>query len=138
MSDEPCGFEAVIDCSGLHEIAGLESDNFKSLFLDQLAQGVIGVPVCVWSEFEEIYPDEASSLKPYVTVKIRMTQAYRVGAARNAEKLNSGFSRGAYDSNADLYAAAIASIEECTLITVQSSFYGAMDCEVSDLDGWAD
>jgi hypothetical protein len=91
MSDDPPGCSCVVDCSGLHEIASIKSDNLKSLYLDQLKQGTIAVAACVWKEFQDLYDDEASGLAPYVTVKINLKRAYYVGAARIADKLNSGF-----------------------------------------------
>jgi hypothetical protein len=130
----------VIDCSGLYEIAATRSDNLKSLYLDHLKKGIIAVPACVWREFQKLYDEEAAALAPYVTIKINMKRAYYVGAATITEKLNAGFSRGAYDSHTDLYTASIASIEGYLVLTSssQSSYYTGMDCEVLDLAAWAE
>jgi hypothetical protein len=130
----------IIDCSGLHEIASTNSDNLKSLYLDRLSKGVIGVPICVWQEFRDLYEDEAASLELHVAHKIKMKKQYYVGAARIADKINSSLSKGPYDNQSDLYAASICSIEKYTLLTTQSQLadYKQMDCcEVSDLVTWA-
>jgi hypothetical protein len=140
MSDEPQACSCVVDCSGLHDIASTKSNNLKSLYLDQLKKGIIAVPACVWKEFQELYDNEASELAPYVTVKINMKRSYYVGAARIVDKLNSGFSRGAYNSQSDLYTASIASIDEYRVLTSSSQlkYYNGMECEVTDLVTWAD
>jgi hypothetical protein len=140
MGDDPPECTCVVDCSGLHEIANLKSDNLKSLFLDQLKKGIIAVPACVWQEFQDLYDDEASSLELYVTIKINMKNAYCVGAARIADRLNSGFSRGAYDRQTDLYTASIAWREDYRLLTSTSqlTYYKGMGCKVSDLVAWAE
>jgi hypothetical protein len=137
MGDDPPECACVVDCSGLHEIASLKSDNLKSLFLDQQKKGIIS---CVWQEFRDLYDDEASALELYVTIKINMKKAYYLGAARIADKLNSGFSRGAYDRLTDLYTASIAWNEEYQLLTSTSQlkYYEGMDCKVSDLVAWAE
>jgi hypothetical protein len=140
MNDGAAECSYIIDCSGLHEIASTKSDNLKSLYLGQLKNGIIAVPACVWIEFQELYNDEAAALAPYVAVKINLKRAYYVGAATITEKLNAGFSRGAYDSHTDLYTASIASIERYRVLTSSSQLkaYEAMDCEVSDLVVWAE
>jgi len=140
MSDDLLGCSCVVDCSGLHEIARTNSDNLKSLYLDHLRKGVIAVPACVWKEFKELYDDEADALEPYISIKIKLKKAYLVGAARIADRLNSGFSRGPYDSLTDLYTASIATVEQYRLLTSSSQlkYYKAMDYEVSDLATWAD
>ena len=140
MNDDAPISKCVIDCAGLHEIASTKSNNLKSLYLDQLKCGVIAVPACVWKEFQEIYDDEALSLAPYIANKINLKNAYYKGAARIADKLNSGFPRGAYNRQTDLYTASIASIEECRVLTTsaQQKVYEEMGCEVQDLVTWAD
>ncbi|WP_314959016.1 hypothetical protein [Bradyrhizobium cosmicum] len=112
----------------------------KKPLIDALGSGEIGVPAVVWKEFKELYEDEAEELEPSVVFKIPMKKQYRSGAARIADKLNSGFSRGPYDSETDLYTAAIASLEDYPLITSsgQAPYYDGMGCKVLDLAGWAD
>lgn len=140
MTDETHECKCVIDCAGLHEIAITRSNNLKKPLIDALGSGEIGVPAVVWKEFKELYEDEAEELEPSVIFKIPMKKQYRVGAARIADKLNSGFSRGPYDSETDLYTAAIASLEDYPLITssAQTPHYKGMGCKVLDLAGWAD
>lgn len=140
MTDETQVCKCVIDCAGLHEIAKTRSNNLKRPLIDALGSGEIGVPAVVWKEFKELYEDEAEELEPSVIYKIPMKKQYRMGAARIADRLNSGFSRGPYDSETDLYTAAIASLEDYPLITSadQAPYYDGMDCEVIDLAGWAD
>jgi hypothetical protein len=53
-------------------------------------------------EFENLYQAEAEFLKPFITVRITMKRAVYVGAARIADKMNSGFPRGAYDDSVEL------------------------------------
>jgi hypothetical protein len=65
-----CG--CVIDCSGLHEITAIKSNNLQKLFIDRLSSGEIAVPAVVWKEFKELYDEEAKKLEPYVTKKIIM------------------------------------------------------------------
>jgi hypothetical protein len=130
----------VVDCAGLYEIATTTSNNLKSLYLDRLSSGEIGVPSCVWNEFRELYEEEAAEIEGFVARKISMKRSYHTGAARIADKLNSGFSRGSYDSRTDLYTASIASIEGLVVLTSasQQSYYDDMDCEVSELGTWAE
>ncbi len=139
MSDDPPKCSCVVDCSGLHEIASTGSNNLKSLYLDRLKEGAIAVPACVWKEFQELYDDEAVTLAPHIKIKINMKKAYYVGAASIADKLNSGFSRGAYDTQTDLYTASIASIEKYRVLTSASQVkqYEGMGCDVSELVSWA-
>jgi hypothetical protein len=139
MSDPPPQCKCIADCNALHEIATTTSDNLKALFLDQLKSGVIGVPACVWAEFKDLYEEEAEALEEHVLVKITLTVKYRMGAARKAEKLNSGFSRGPYDNGNDFYTGAIASQHKCRVLTssAQQVRYKTMGCKVSDLATWA-
>lgn len=133
----PC--ECVADTSALHEIASESSGNVKATLLDQLKNGVIGVPACVWKEFADLFPDEAAALADYVPSKITLAKrAYTVKAAALAEKLNSGFSRGPYDDNTDLYTASIATVEGYAVLTAKSqiSAYGPMGAKVMDLSEW--
>ena len=135
-SSEEC--LCVVDCAGLHEIATTNSNNLKALYLNLLSSGKVGVPSCVWNEFKDLYEDEAAEIEGYVAHKINMKRSYHAGAARIADQLNSGFSRGSYDSETDLYTASIASIEDMVVLTSTSqlSYYDGMDCEVSDLGSW--
>jgi hypothetical protein len=127
----------VIDTSGLHELANT-SGNLKTILLDRLKNGVIAVPTCVWQEFNELYEDEAAQLTPYVAIKINMSRAVYVGAARIADRLNSGFPRGAYNNHSDLYTASIASSKGYRVLTasIQVREYAEMECSVSDLATW--
>jgi len=142
MTDESSFREClcVLDCAGLHEIATTASNNLKALYLDRLSCGEIGVPVCVWKEFKDLYEEEAAEIEDYVVRRINMKKSYHTGAARIADLLNSGFSRGSYDSETDLYTASIASIEELVVLTAASQlgYYAGIDCEVSDLGTWAE
>jgi hypothetical protein len=127
----------IADTDGLHSIA-TASGNLKTTLLDYLEKGVIAVPACAWKEFEELYEDEAEELKPFVTTRIIMKRAFYVGAARIADKLNSGFPRGAHDDNVELLTASIASNKSCRILTspAQVTIYEKMDCEASDLANW--
>jgi hypothetical protein len=134
MTDDGPECSAVIDTHGLHELA-MASGNLKTIVLDKLKRGAIGVPACVWQEFELLYEDEAAAIAPYVTKKIIMTKTIYIGAARIADGLDSGFSRGAYDSHTDLYTASIASSHGYQVLTasIEVNAYDGMDCEVTDL-----
>ena len=79
-------------------------------------------------------------IEVHVARKITMRKSYQMGAARIADQLNSGFSRGAYDSKTDLYTASIASIESLVLLTTTSQlkFYKTTECDVLDLESWAE
>jgi hypothetical protein len=142
MNDDTptAGCSCVVDCAGLHEIGSTKSNNLKTLYLDNLKSGNIGVPAIVWHEYKELYEEEAVEIEPFVSRKIRITRKYQVGAARIADQKNSGFSRGPYDGESDLYTAAIASIEDYILLTTTDQLreYDGMDCNVSDLSSWAD
>jgi hypothetical protein len=137
MTDDGPACTAVIDTHGLHELA-LSSSNLKPILLDQLKNGVIAIPTCAWQEFEALYEDEAAEIAPYATNRIIMKKAIYVGAARIADKLNSGFSRGAYDNHTELYTASIASNSGLRVLTASAQVkeYNGMDCEVSDLITW--
>jgi hypothetical protein len=130
----------VVDCAGLHEIASTKSDNLKSLYLDSLKNGVIAVPSRVWQEYSELYEDEAAIIEASISRKINVTRAYQIGAARIADQKNSGFSRGPYDNESDLYTASIASIEHYILLTTKSQLpeYFGMSCKVLDLLTWVE
>jgi hypothetical protein len=129
----------VVDTSGLHAIA-VASGNLQSVLLDKLKSGVIGVPACVWQEFEELYEEEVAILAPNIGNKIIMKKSTYVGAARIAEKLNSGFPRGAYDDHTELYTASIASNNGYRVLTSsdQRSQYDRMDCDAVDLETWVE
>jgi hypothetical protein len=139
MTDDGPECPCVIDTSGLHELA-MASGNLKTILLDQLKKGIIAVPTCAWQEFEALYEDEALEIAPYVTEKIIMKKAVYVGAARIADKVNSGFSRGAYDNHTELYTASIASNNGYRVLTASAQVqeYHGMDCQVSDLATWVE
>jgi hypothetical protein len=140
MAKEISHCNCIIDCSGLHEVASTMPTDTKFICLDALANGIIGVPAAVWSEFEELYADEAQQLEPHVLHKVRMTKKYRVGAASIADKNNVRFSRSPYDRHTDLYAASICLIEGHLLLTsaTQLSYYKQLDCcKVSEVGSWA-
>jgi hypothetical protein len=140
MSDDPAKCSRIIDCAGLHELAQIASDNRKAYVLAELQAGTIGVAACAWNEFADCYEGEAADLAPYITVKIRNTRAYNVGAASLAQKLNSGFPPGPYDANTDLFTASIASKEGFEILTgpTQLKRYKTMKCAAVDVDAWLD
>jgi hypothetical protein len=126
-----------VDTSGLHAIAAA-SGNLQSILLGKLKSGVIGVPACGWKEFSELYEEEAAFLAPHVGNKIVMRKSTYVGAARIADKLNSGFPRGAYDNHVELYTASIASNNNYRVLTSldQVGQYAMMGCDVVDIETW--
>jgi hypothetical protein len=136
--DPPCSF--VVDSAALHEIASTQSNSLRACCLDCLAKGIIGVPVCVWQEFAEMYEDEATALQASIARKIRMNKRYQLGAASIAERANSGFSLRPYDSHTDLYVASICQIEGHILLTTaaQVAVYKKMtNLVVMEITGWA-
>jgi hypothetical protein len=139
MTDSPSQCSCIVDTDGLHGIA-TASANLRGILLDHLKGGTIGVPVCAWQEFEELYGEEAKALKPFVSRRINMKRAYYVGAASIADKLNSGFPRGAYDDNVELITASIASTNGYRILTssTQVAVYEEMDCEALELEDWID
>jgi hypothetical protein len=132
-ADAPCC--CIVDCAGLHEIATTQSNSIKTICIDLLSKGIIGVPACVWHEFEELYEDEAATLAPFVKHKVRMQKNYRIGAAAIADKLNSGFSLSPYDEKTDWYAASICTIEGYTLLTIAQLMnqYQRMGCKIQEV-----
>ena len=137
MSEGDAEYLCIADTDGLHGIAAA-SGNLKTVLLSHLQSGLIGVPACAWKEFEELYPYEAEAVKSFVSTRIIMKRAYYVGAARIADKLNSGFPRGAYDDSVELFTASIAFAKKCRIVTspAQIAVYTAMACQASDLDTW--
>jgi hypothetical protein len=133
------GCSCVVDTSGLHAIA-TATENLRTVLLEKLATGIIGVPACAWQEFVELYEDEAPIIVSHVAKKIIMKRSIYVGAARIAEKLNSGFPRGAYDNNTELYTASIALNHGVRVLTSmdQKSQYSKMNCEAIDIETWVD
>jgi hypothetical protein len=119
MSDDDPSCSSVIDTGGLHDIANA-TGNLKTVALNQLKNGAIAVPSWAWQELKETYPEEADQLLPYVTKRVIMKQAVSVGAARIADKLNSGFSKGPYDSHTGLFTAAVATNNGYRVITAVS------------------
>ncbi|TIU43796.1 MAG: hypothetical protein E5W31_02560 [Mesorhizobium sp.] len=121
------------------EVAMQTSGNLKASLLEQISSGAIGIPAMVWHEFKELYPDQADKLEPYVSATIRMgKRAYMAKAGSIAEKLNSGFNAGPYDSGLEIQIAAIASVEKRPILTSASQLgrYKKMACGAVDLDSW--
>jgi hypothetical protein len=139
MNEEEPECSCLIDTSGLHALA-TASGNLKALLLDSLQAGIIAVPSHAWQEFEDLYEDEAAALSAYVSTKINMKKATYIGAARIADQLNSGFSRGPYDNHSVLYTASMACNNGYRVLTASNAIndYDGMDCEVSDLETWAE
>jgi hypothetical protein len=139
MSDEAVDCICVTDTHGLHAIASA-SANLKPILLEKLKDGRIGVLACAMREFTDLYKEEAEELEPYISTKISMTRAIRNGAARIADKLNSGFSRGPYDEHIELYTASTATSKGYRVLTAadQVQEYDGMDCDVVDLETWVD
>lgn len=127
----------VIDTGGLHAIAAA-SGNLKPALLAKLEDGTIGVPSWAWQEFQKVYEDEATVLSPYVTKRLQFSPQVNVRAARIAEELNLGFSRGAYDSHVELFTASIAINKDYVVLTSADnvSAYDHITCEVQDLYAW--
>jgi hypothetical protein len=65
-------------------------------------------------------------------------RAYYIGAARIADKLNSGFPRGPYDDNVELITASVASTNGYDILTsaAQVTVYKEMECEAFELETW--
>ncbi|WP_132595001.1 hypothetical protein [Rhizobium sp. BK068] len=129
----------MADTHGLFEIAMQASGNLRTSLLDQISSGEIGIPSMVWQEFRDLYPQEATSLEPFVTSTIGMRKrAYTAKAGSIAEKLNSGFIQGPYESGIDIQVAAIASVEKCHVLTskLQIAHYKKMACNATDLESW--
>jgi hypothetical protein len=116
------------------------SNSLKTLFIERLESGEIGVPAVVWQEYEELFDEEAILIGPHIKKKISLHKKYSVAAAAIADKTNSQFSRGSYDRQTDIYAASICMVEKFTLLTTpdQVPYFKAWKCcEVFDLPGWA-
>jgi hypothetical protein len=137
MTDETAQCSCVVDTDGLHSIA-VASGNLKAILLDRLRTGIIAVPAAAWREFEKAYEEEAATLKPFITRRIIMKRAYYIGAARIADKLDSGFPRGPYDDNVELITASVASANGYDILTstAQLTVYEEMGCEACDLETW--
>ena len=127
----------VIDTSGLHAIANA-SGNLKAALIAQLEDGTIGVPSWAWQEFQNIFEDEAADLAPHITKRLQFSPQINVRAARITEELDLGFSRGAYDNHIELFCASTALNKGYTVLTSTDNLnvYGAMDCDVQDLETW--
>lgn len=128
MTDQAEDCLYLIDSNGLREIAFTRSNRLKAHCLDLLQKGVIAVPVCVWDEFEDAYDDEAAQISASISKKIATNKKYNAGAARIADKLNSGFSFNPYDRSTDLFTASIALSEGYTVITAETTlgFYSKL------------
>lgn len=137
MTEATVACTCIVDTDGLHRIANA-SGNLKTVLLGHLKSGLIAVPACAWSEFETLYEDEAEELKRYVTTRIIMKRAYYIGAARIADKLDTGFPRGAHDDNVELVTASVAITNGYRILTssAQLPVYTKMACECSELDAW--
>jgi hypothetical protein len=137
MTEEASKCSCVVDTNGLHAIAAA-SGNLQSILLSKLKSGIIGVPACAWQEFSELYEDEVAILAPHIGNKIVMKRSTYIGAARLAERLNSGFPRGAYDGHIELYTASIASNNGYSVLTSsdQISQYAGIDCDAVDIETW--
>jgi hypothetical protein len=140
MSEEGSKSSHICDCAALHEIATTQSNNLKSFYIDQLKSGALAVPARVLKEFRDLYEDEAAELETMIAKTIGMKRAYQAAAARIVDKNHSGFPRRPYDGDTDLYTAAIASVEDYTIVTTteQAGEYDGMECEVTDLATWVD
>jgi hypothetical protein len=138
MTEEVSKCSCVVDTSGLHAIAAA-SGNLQSILLSKLKSGIIGVPACAWHEFSELYEDEVAILAPHIGNKIIMVKSTYIGAARIAERLNSGFPRGAYDGHIEL-SASIASNNGYSVLTSsdQVSQYAGIDCDAVDIETWVE
>ncbi|MEQ1407799.1 hypothetical protein ABK249_23030 [Neorhizobium sp. Rsf11] len=141
MSESVLACSCLADTHGLLQVAMQTSGNLKTSLLEQISSGVIGIPAMVWQEFKDLYPNEASELEPYVsaTATIGMRKrAYTAKAGSIAEKLNSGFAVGPYDSGIEIQVAAIASVEKCPVLTSATELfqYKRMACGAVDLENW--
>lgn len=139
MSDPAAECMCIVDTDGLHRIANA-SGNLKGVLIDYLQSGLFGVPSCAWKEFEEVYEEEAAALKPFLATKIIMKKAYYIGAARIADKLDSGFPRGAYDDSVELVTASVAITNGYRILTsaAQVVVYEKMGCACSELETWVE
>jgi len=128
----------VIDTDGLHELARVSGGNFKTTLVAHLKGGTICVPSWAWQEFKTLYPDEAAELAKYISARIQFNKAVHVRAARITERLNLGFSKGAYDAHIELYTASIAINKGLIVLTSNDnlSAYDGMDCTVKSLTEW--
>lgn len=139
MSESGLACSCLTDTHGLLEIAMQTSGNLKSSLLNQISSGAIGIPAVVWQEFKDLYPEEAATLEPSVSSTIGMRKrAYTAKAGSIAEKLNSGFVQGPYESGIEIQVAAIASVEKCLVLTSvrQLAEYKKMACGAIDLENW--
>jgi len=127
----------VIDTSGLHAIANA-SDNLKAALLAKLEDGTIGVPSWTWQEFQTAFDDEAATVAPHITKRLQFSPQVNVRAARIAESLNLGFSRGAYDTHVELFCASIALNKGYKVLTSNDNLdiYNTMGCDAQDLESW--
>jgi hypothetical protein len=138
MAKEPkSDCSCVVDTSGLHAIASA-SGNLKPTLLAKLEDGTIGVPSWAWQEYQKVYEDEAVALSPHIKKRVQFTPQVNVRAARIAEELNIGFSRGAYDNHVELFTASIAINKDYIVLTSTDnvSAYDNMNCDVQNLESW--
>jgi hypothetical protein len=127
----------VVDTSGLHAIANA-SANLKAALIAKLEDGTIGVPSWAWQELQDLYEDEAASLSAHVTKRLQFSPQINVRAARIAEVLNLGFSRGAYDNHVELFCASIALNKDYIVLTSEDNIaaYAGMGCDTQNLEDW--
>jgi hypothetical protein len=139
MSEEGLLCSYIIDTGGLHDIA-TATGNLKTIALNHLKKGDVAVSSWAWQELKEAYPDEAEELSHFITKRVIMKQSISVGAARIAERLNSGFSTSPYDNHTRLFTAAAAASNGYRVITSESdlSAYENMGCDVCDVQTWID
>jgi hypothetical protein len=139
MNNPASECSCVVDTDGLLRIAKA-SANLKGILIELLTSGQIGVPSCAWKEFQELYEDEAATLKQFVTQRIIMKRAYYIGAARIVDKIGTGFPRGSYDDNVELVTASIAITNGYRVLTsaAQVEVYKKMDCDSVDLESWVE
>lgn len=132
-------FLAVLDLHALVEIATNESDNFRKVALDKMADGDLAVPARVWQQFQDMYDKEYDYIKEYIVNKPPANHRQSVAAAELAEKQKTKLSWGPYDNASDIYAAAASWISSTTLLTTSDgweSYDGLDELDVRDLYEW--
>src|SRR5690242_15962932 len=130
MAKEPkVECSCVIDTAGLHAVA-TASGNLKATLMARIKDGTIGVPSWAFQELRAAYEDDAKQLSPHIAKRFPLNVHVEVGAARITERLNLGFSRGAFDTHVERHTAALASIKSLTVITSPDnvSSYDGMGC----------
>jgi hypothetical protein len=138
MMSEEAPNSCVVDTFGLHDIASAKSNNVKAVLFEHLESGVLAVPALSIQEHKELYEQEAAEIAPHIKAKIILKKAHHLGAAHIADKLNSGFSGGPYDTQNDLYVGAIVINRKSRVLTATSQItrYESMGCVAIDLETW--